>query len=218
MPITTHSTANQWPPINAAFDRQSALPALLRACYRPCTKRGSVYYSPFYRLFDTVYVPELEQACKVAGLNPEYFKPTPLGLAFDEFNPSHEQLRSAFLWLLRHPEAVKNIMVVRDILHGNTCEPFYIGDLLTCKPATPSHRLPRTARSRKRHDLIITYLTAMKYAPLHDLEQIISGDCRQILLDLRGLGYRVEIDVQGLGADLEIIIHLKQTTNQLTKS
>jgi hypothetical protein len=214
MPVTTHSTANQWPPINASFDRQSALPALLRACYRPSTKRGSVYYSPYYRLFDTVYVPELEQACQVAGLNPEYIKSTPLGLAFDEFNPNHEQLRSALLWLLKRPEAVKNIVIVRDILHDNTSEPFYIGDLLTCQPATPSCQLPRSARSRKKHDLIITYLTVMKCAPLHDLEQIISGDCRKILLDLRGLGYRVEIDVQGLGADLEIIIHLKQPTNK----
>ena len=208
MPIKT--ATNSWPPINATFDRQSALPALLRACYRPSTKRGSVYYSPYYRLFDTVYVPELEQACKVAGLNPEYIKPTPLGLAFDEFNPNHEQLRSALLWLLKRPEAVKNIVIVRDILHDNTSEPVYIGDLLTCKPATPSHRLPRTARSRKRHDLIITYLTAMKIASLQDLEKIIGRDCRQVLLDLRGMEHNIVVGVQGLDSDLEITISLNK--------
>jgi hypothetical protein len=54
----------------------------------------------------------------------------------------------------------------------------------------------------------------MKCAALHDLEQIITGDYRQILLDLRGLGYKVEIDTQGLRADLEIIIHLKQPTEK----
>jgi hypothetical protein len=209
MTVTTHSTANQWPPINATFDRAPALSAALAACYRPSTKRGSVYYAPLWRLFGTVYVPELEQACKVAGLNPEYIKPTPLGLAFEELNPSHEQLRSAFLWLLRHPEAVKNIMVVRDILHGNTCEPFYIGDLLTCQPVTPSPQLPRTARSRRKHDLIITYLSAMKIAPLHELVRIVGGDCRQILLDLRGMGHNIVVGVQGLGTYFEITIALK---------
>jgi hypothetical protein len=210
MTITTPSTANQWPPINTTFDRQSALPALLRACYRPSKKRGIVYYSPFYRLFDTVDVHELEQACKVADLNPEYIKPTRLGLAFDEFNPSHEQLRSAFLWLLKRPDAVKNIMIVRGILHDNLSEPFYIGDLLTCKPATPSPQLPRTVRSRRKHDLLITYLTAMKIAPLRDLEEVVGGDCRQILLDLRGMGYKVDVSVdQDLG-ELKTTISLKK--------
>lgn len=210
MTVTKHSTANLWPPINATIDRALALAAALAACYRPSTKRGSVYYSPFYRLFDTVCVPELEQACKVAGLNPEYIKPTPLGLAFNEFNPSHEQLRSAFLWLQRHPKAVKNIIAIRDILHGNTCEPFYIGDLLTCKPATPSPQLPITVRSRRKHDLLITYLTPMKIAPLRDLEEVVGGDCRQILLDLRGMGYNIVVGVQSLDSDLEITISLNK--------
>ncbi len=210
MTLATLSTANQWPPINTPFDRQAALPALIQACYRKTTKRSRFYFAPFWRLFETVENHELTNACLASGYDENYIKATPVGIVFDEFRPSHRQMRSAFLWLLRHPEAVKDIMVVRDILDGNDVEHFYLNDLLTCQPATPSHQLPRTARSRKKHDLIITYLTAMKIAPLHELVRIIGGDCRQILLDLRGMGYKIVVGVQGLGTYFEITISLNK--------
>jgi len=208
MPIKT--ATNLWPPISAAYDREAALPALLKPCYHKTTKRSRIYYAPFYRLFEVVSPAEMSKACLTSGFHENYIKPTPVGIVFDELSPSHRQMRLAFFWLLRNPEAVKDITIVNDILNRNSVEPFYLYDLLTCQPSTPIHELPRTARSRKKHDLIITYLTAMKIAPLHELGRIIGGDCRQNLLDLRGMGYNIVVGVQGLRADFEITISLNK--------
>lgn len=208
MSTKTHSKASQWPPIRADFDRAAALPAILRACYRPSNKPSGIYFAPFYRLFETVTPRELAEACRVANLDKNCITTTPVGRVFDEFNPSPTQLRSGFLWLLKHPDEVKNIMLVRDILHGNASNHFYLGDLLTRRTKTLCHQPPTKAKLRKKHDSLITYLSTMKCAPLHDLERIIGGDCRKILLDLRGLGYNIDVGVQGLGTYFEITISL----------
>lgn len=208
MPTKTHSKASQWPPIRADLDRAAALPALLSACYRPSNKPSGIYFAPLYWLFETVTPHELAKACRVAGLDQNRLAATPVGRVFDEFNPSPTQLRSGFMWLLKHPDEVKNIMIVRDILHGNASEHFHLGDLLTCHPNTPPRKLPTTAKHRKKHDLLITYLSTVKCAPLPDLERIIGGDCRKILLDLRGLGYNIDVGAQGLGTYFEITISL----------
>ena len=183
-------TENSKPsPILATYDRHALLGAIIRLCYGTGGDSRGCVYERFINQWMLVEPDEIAKACTAHNMRAEYLKTNEFGKIAHACNPSPEEVRRAYLWVLRKPEKLALLLTIHDILKANGHH-WGLAERILHEPITNKPSKFK-ALQQKACDQIIKHLSNGDIVSLFELEGLTGKDCRDFLLDLRSIGHKI---------------------------